>query len=309
VKPALSVVLFTVLSGAGLGLFVLLVVADLAPLAAPLGTTARLAAGLAAVVLVAGGLASSVFHLANPRNAWRAFSQFRHSWLSREGVVSVAFFPFALAYLTAVYAGADREVLAFVGVPAVALAWAVLLCTGMIYACLETVPQWHSWLTPANYVALGHASGALALAFVAALDRAGSAGTAPVATVLLTAAAALKAAYYWRTRQVSGRHTLAGALGMTAARVKLLDIGHSHATFLTREFVYAFGRRHATPLRAAAVAGAFAVPLLALAAAPGSRAALGLACAACLAGLVVERWLFFAEAEHVVRLYHGQPRV
>jgi DMSO reductase anchor subunit len=30
---------------------------------------------------------------------------------------------------------------------------------------------------------------------------------------------------------------------------------------------------------------------------------------ALLAGVAVERWLFFARAEHVVRLYHGQPTV
>jgi DMSO reductase anchor subunit len=305
VKPALSVVLFTVLSGAGLGLFSLLVAADLLRLGEPLGPTARVAGGLAAVALVAGGLVSSMFHLANPKNAWRAFSQFRHSWLSREGVVSVAFFPLALAYVAAVYAGAGTGARALTGVPALALAWAVLLCTGMIYACLKTIPQWHSWLTPANYFLLGHASGALALVLIAHLDRKGIDPLARAAVLLFTVAAAFKAAYYWRARKVSGRHTLAGAIGMTAAQAKLLDVGHSHATFLTREFIYAFGQRHATQLRILAVVAAFAIPLIVLGAAPTSLAGLALACGSCLAGLVIERWLFFAEAEHVAMLYYG----
>ena len=308
-KPALSVVLFTVLSGAGLGLFSLLVAADLLRLGGPLSPMAGVAGGLAAVALVAGGLVSSVFHLANPRNAWRAFSQFKHSWLSREGVVSVAFFPFALAYVAAVCAGAGTGARALIGVPALALAWAVLLCTGMIYACLKTIPQWHSWLTPANYFLLGHASGALALVLIAHLDRKGIDPLARAAVLLFTVAAVFKAAYYWRARKVSGRHTLAGAIGMTAAQAKLLDVGHSHATFLTREFIYGFGQRHATQLRILAVVAAFAIPLIVLGAARTSLVGLALACGTCLAGLVIERWLFFAEAEHVVRLYHGQLQV
>jgi DMSO reductase anchor subunit len=45
-----------------------------------------------AVALATGGLVSSVFHLGRPERAWRAFSRWRSSWLSREGVMSVATF-------------------------------------------------------------------------------------------------------------------------------------------------------------------------------------------------------------------------
>ena len=283
--------------------------ADLLPFGAPLGSTAAAAGGLAALALVGAGLLTSMFHLANPKNAWRAFSQFRHSWLSREGVFSIAFLPFALAYVAAVYLEAGVTVRSLVGVPALLLAGAVLVCTGMIYGCLKPIPQWHSWLTPANYVLLGLASGALALVLVARLDGTGVEVFARVAAFVLAVAAGVKGAYYLRARRVSGRHTLAAAVGMTAARVKLLDVGHSHGTFLTREFVYEFGRRHATALRSLAGGAAFAAPLIVVSAAPASLPALVFGCAACLAGLLVERWLFFAEAEHVVRVYHGQQRV
>src|SRR3546814_18481876 len=43
--------------------------------------------GLGLVVL---GLLSSTLHLGRPERAWRAFSQWRSSWLSREGVAAVA---------------------------------------------------------------------------------------------------------------------------------------------------------------------------------------------------------------------------
>ena len=42
-----------------------------------------------ALVLITAGLLSSTAHLGRPERAWRAFSQWRTSWLSREGVAAV----------------------------------------------------------------------------------------------------------------------------------------------------------------------------------------------------------------------------
>src|ERR1700721_100889 len=89
--PSLSIVFFTTASGAGLGLLMLL------GIGVPLGLLPSNAgfafAGLAtAVGLALAGLGSSVLHLGRPERAWRAFSQWRTSWLSREGVLSVLTF-------------------------------------------------------------------------------------------------------------------------------------------------------------------------------------------------------------------------
>src|SRR4249919_3531419 len=89
--PTFSIVAFTTASGAGFGLLFLL------GLAAPLGLLPAdrwfgFAALAIAFALAAGGLVASVFHLGRPERAWRAFSQWRSSWLSREGVLAVATF-------------------------------------------------------------------------------------------------------------------------------------------------------------------------------------------------------------------------
>jgi len=93
---------------------------------------------------------------------------------------------------------------------------------------------------------------------------------------------------------------------VTAARAKLLDAGHTHATFLTNEFGFRLAREQATLLRAFFFGATFGMPLFILLAWPQGAP---VAAVACVAGLFAERWLFFAEAEHVVRLYHGQQRV
>ena len=83
--PAISVIFFTVTSGAGFGFLALI------GLGVPMpdgGVGAFMAAAIAGLLSVAG-LISSTFHLGHPERAWRAFSQWRSSWLSREGVCAV----------------------------------------------------------------------------------------------------------------------------------------------------------------------------------------------------------------------------
>lgn len=303
-KPVFSVILFTVSSGAGLGLLALLVLADLVSDA--LTPRTLLVGGAVALVLVTVGLLSSTFHLANPRNAWRAVTQFRRSWLSREGVFAILLYPVAFGYFASVAwgtPGAGRTILALA---TLGLAWATLFCTGMIYACLKTIPRWHSPLVPVNYVLLGHFSGALLLLALTRLQEGAATGLALLALALLVLAGIGKLVYFLKFRAHPGSHTLGGAIGMTAARAKLLDAGHSHGTFLTSEFGFRLARERAAALRWFFFAASFALPVVVLLVWP--QAAI-VAALACLVGLFVERWLFFAEAQHVVRLYHGQQRV
>ena len=47
---------------------------------------------IAGAVLVAVGVIASLWHLGKPARVWRAFSQWRSSWMSREGVFAIACF-------------------------------------------------------------------------------------------------------------------------------------------------------------------------------------------------------------------------
>lgn len=304
-RPAISVIFFTVSSGAGLGLLALLALVDLMQLGADLSRQTTLIAVVAGSALVTAGLVSSTFHLANPKNAWRALSQFRRSWLSREGVFAVALYVPLLAYAALIAGGAGRGAVTIAALALGALALATLYSTGMIYACLKTVPQWHTRLVPAAYVVLGLYSGALVLL---ALIGAGGGRAAPLgglALLLLGAGVVIKGIYYAKFRGPAAGLTLAGALGFER-QTRLLDVGHTHGNFLTHEFCFRIARERALALRAVSALLAFVVPLGILVFAAETPGRHAIAALACLAGLLVERWLFFAEAEHVVRLYHGQ---
>src|SRR6476660_8256187 len=86
--PALSIIFFTTSSGVGFALLTLLGLGAPLDLFPPSESFAGVALVMAAL-LTAAGLASSAVHLGRPARAWRAFSQWRSSWLSREGVLAV----------------------------------------------------------------------------------------------------------------------------------------------------------------------------------------------------------------------------
>jgi len=238
------------------------------------------------MLLVTVGLLASVAHLANPKKAWRSFVRFRTSWLSREAVFAALLYPAAAAW----WLGVPRA--AWV---TLALCWIILFCTAMIYASLKPIPQWRSPLVPVNFFLLGHLSGAMILL---AVTEASDVRIA--ALVLLLAAGAAKVAYY-RVMESRSAPPLQSAIAVpTAARIKLLDAGHSHGTFLTDEFAFQLAREKAQALRTVVAGAGFLIPLVIIVlfddAAP-------LAAIVCMAGLLAERWLFFAEARHTVNLY------
>lgn len=314
-KPAFSVIFFTVASGSGLGLMVWLILGRW--LSGGVEGPSFWAGAALAAALISGGLLSSALHLANPRNAWRAFTRFRTSWLSREGVLAVLVYPLAGLYLLAVYQG--RSALeGAVGALLIALALAVLFCTAMIYACLKTVPRWRNRHTMLAYPLFGLASGgvlwlglrswaeAIGGAVPAAGLLSGLDAWVGVALLLLVAGAALKL-LYWRGFSDDGEAGLVNTQALNLkGSVRLLDVGHTHANFLTDEFGFVLARERARLLRRIAIVLAFVLPAVLLA---GLPQAAPLAALSCLAGLLVERWLFFAQAQHVVRLYHGQRRI
>jgi len=302
--PAVSVILFTVTSGAGFGAMALIG----AGLPLREGTLAFFLSVLIAGGLAVAGLLASTFHLGHPERAWRALSQWRSSWLSREGVLAIAaLLGFGLWSLIGLFATPP----VLLGWVVSALSLATIFTTSMIYAQLKTVPQWNSALTPAAYLAFGIASG---MTLVAAIGAAETLAGLPVgwpACIAITVAWAVKLAW-WRQADMatlaSRGLTVESATGLGGiGKVRLFERPHTGANYLTREMVHRIGRKHAGKLRMIAILLGGFVPaaICALAALAGlDNLVLLAAFLALVAGLVVERWLFFAEATHSVSLYY-----
>ena len=308
-NPAYSVILFTTASGAGYGLLFWL------GLRAMLGTAqgwAALAALGLGLVLVTIGLLSSTFHLGHPERAWRAVSQWRSSWLSREGVAALAtYVPAGLLGLG--WLLADRAPgTELVGLLLAAGAVVTVVCTGMIYASLRTVPAWSMTLVPALYLMLAAGTGAVLLAVTDALSGRNAAVAATIGALMLAGGLLLKLAYWRRIDADPLPHTAAEAIGIPgASAIRQLDPPHTRPNYVMREMGFAVARRHAARLRTGAIGLLVAAILLCLAAAlePAlSALALLLAVPVTAAGVWIERWLFFAEARHLSMLYYDPAR-
>ena len=314
-NPALSVIFFTTLSGAGYGLLAWTALAALSRQPAqPL-----LAALALALVLVTVGLLSSLAHLGQPQRAWRALSQWRTSWLSREGVASVVTYVPALclgaALLPAMITADARTTVAPLALPGIACAIALLVmalvtvaCTAMIYASLKPIPAWrHRLVLPVYLLFALVGGGLLALAIGAIADR------VPPAALLAAGVGAIALAAckwrYWRAIDSAPLpFTRGAAVGLPAREATLFERPMTESNYITREMAYVLARRHSRRLRALSITCIAVVPvacLLAGALVPALQpAACLLAAVFALTGAFVERWLFFAEARHLVTLYY-----
>jgi sulfite dehydrogenase (quinone) subunit SoeC len=287
--PAPSVIVFTVLSGLGFGFLVYLGLG----LIAPTGLNAFLIYGLAYGFAVIG-LAASTFHLGNPQRAWRAFTQWRTSWLSREGWTSViTLLVMAPVALMAIFVGFPSATL---GYPGAAMALVTVFCTSMIYAQLKTVPRWNHWTTPALFLAFALTGGAI-LSGMTDLAVA----LCVILGVLLVAGYALGDGRFVQRGSTMETATGLGRIG----KVRLFEPPHTGTNYLMREMIHLVGRKHAGRLRVISILFAAVLPALALLILPTSIATIGFAVALHLIGAFAARWLFFAEAEHVVGLYYG----
>ena len=304
--PAFSVIFFTTLSGAGYGLWFWYAVSVLA--GAPLPRTAALATLALGFALTSVGLLSSLLHLGQPQRAWRAFSQWRTSWLSREGVLAMACLLPLAACAWALWRGDDARVAAAL---LALLSLATVACTAMIYASLKPIPAWRHPLVLPVYLAFAAFSGGLLLTVVQACAQAPRSELAGLLGVMGAVALWRFKRRYWADLDLGqGPASRASALGLPQERgVRVFERPHTEANYLTREMGFVLARKHARKLRLIAVVLFAGVPALCLLpvwllvhvdAAPF----LAVASLSTLLGAVVERWLFFAEAKHAVMRYY-----
>lgn len=286
--PARSVIIFTTLSGLGFGLLFWLGI-DATP---PTGWVAFVFFCIA-YILAVGGLIASTFHLGHPERALKAFTQWQTSWLSREGICAVAtLITMAIYGAGLVFLKTDWTIIGWLGAVG---ALATVFTTSMIYAQLKTVPRWRHWTTPALFLLLSLAGGSLL------------AGRVSIAIPLLILVAGLQifAWLHGDGRLLASGTTMKTATGLGhIGEVRAFEPPHTGTNYLMREFIHVVGRKHAMKLRIIALLLGFVAPILLLLVHHHLLAAIAVLCH--IAGVFVLRWLFFAQAEHVVGLYYGK---
>lgn len=320
--PAFSVIFLTTLIGAGQGLFLALFVVQAlgVPEALPQqdGISFYATGSAISLVLLVGGLIASFFHLGHPERAWRSAAKWRTSWLSREVIVLPAVMGAVFLYGVLHYYGINVNILGlanpqlgaltfWIGLGGVLACIALFVCTGMIYACLKFIEEWHSPLTLINYTLLGCASGfilATALSAVVAPDLVRFYGWASL--VLTLAAFVFRAASLIRNKRIRHMSNLQTAIGVKHAKIQQKAQGAMGGSFNTREFFHGKTREVVRAVKWSFLILVFPVPLLLLWAglAQHDTAFFAIAFVTQYLGLLAERWYFFAQAKHPQNLYY-----
>ena len=286
--PAPSVIIFSTISGLGFGLMLFM------GLGLP-DVSGWVAAGFATVALGLAviGLLASTFHLGNPKNAIYAFSQWKTSWLSREGIMAVLTLGVFFIY-AALWAFMDNRI-PMLGYLASAMAMITVFTTSMIYAQLKSVPRWNTAVTPLLFLLYASAGGALL------------ANQMTVALVLLGLVIALQALAWLQGDSALARSgtSIESATGLgNLGKVRLVEKPHSGENYLLHEMVYVVGRRHAAKLRVLALLLGALLPVTLILLTEVNHVVVVVILLSHLIGLFAQRWLFFAQAEHVVGLYY-----
>ncbi len=309
--PARSVIFFTTASGAGYGLLALLGIFMPLGMIAPGRWFGLVGLGLA-LALITAGLLSSALHLGHPERAWRALSQWRSSWLSREGVMSVlTYVPAAIFGIDWVILGKTGALMSAAGLIAALGALLTVVTTGMIYASLKPIAEWHSRFTVPGYLIFSLMTGVVLLHAILRLFGDGARDAGLLTLVAIVVGWTWKFATWRHNDALGPAARVDSAIGLKDATVRSVEWPHTEENYVLKEMGYRIARKHAARLRLLVHSLAFAVPLAATAVALLAGGALGIV-AAILAviaqapGMLVERWLFFAEAKHTVTLYYGR---
>jgi DMSO reductase anchor subunit len=319
--PAFSVIFLTTLIGAGQGLFLALYTGQLYALAnlLPPQTEDFYAIGsLVSLALLVAGLFASFFHLGRPERAWRSAAMWRTSWLSREVIVLPLMMMLVAAYGSLHYLGLNQalfriggaaviDATLIIGLLGTFVAFALFVCTAMIYASVKFLQEWHSPLTVANFTFFGIASGfMLAAAYSAWLGNELVAffGTWAVFATLL--GLATRVASLLRNRRLKHKSSVQTAIGVRHKAVVQKAQGAMGGSFNTREFFHGKKPRTTVLVRNLFLVLVFPVPILLIALGYGLESTLLPLSAFIIQylGLVAERWYFFAEAKHPQNLYY-----
>ncbi len=318
-KPAFSVLFLTTLLGAGQGLFLALFTHQTYSLFGllPMQSAAFYGYGsVLALLFLMAGLLASFFHLGRPERAWRSATQWRTSWLSREVIVLPALmgvvFLYAASHLTGynptivtIPGGLVIDLSVVIGIVGTFLAFALFVCTGMIYACLRFLREWNTPLTVINYILMGGSSGFILAAVYSASTEPSQTNFFAGWAIIITVLASLgRAASLVRNARLKPKSTMQTAIGVKHPYIVQRSMGMMGGAFNTREYFHGKSQTFLRAIKPAFLLLAFVAPLMLLAFGIYTPELLGFVFILQYFGLLAERWFFFAQANHPQNLYY-----
>jgi DMSO reductase anchor subunit len=253
------------------------------------------------------GLIASMFHLGHPERAWRAVLMWRTSWLSREVIILPIFIGITCLALLYAYLGQNST---WIWIALIAASFALWVCTAKIYQCIRFIQEWAHFSTIVNFIILGLASGWMLLSTLLLIwfgsETISALVISQIGFILIAVAMLIKLWIWKRNRNLRPMSTINSATGLKASNVRQTSMGMTGGSFNTKEFFHHQSDLVIRNLRRITLIAAYILPLIALVLAIGQNQVgwIFVAFAIHVGGLIAERFLFFADANHPQNLYY-----
>lgn len=306
-RPQFSIIFFTTLVGMAQGLLFFLALLNIEEpfLSAPF--LSMLALPVSFIILTLS-LVASFFHLGRPERAWRAAMMWRTSWLSREVIALPTVMALTVITFFFVHSG---MVPVWVWAALLISNLALWICTAKIYQCIQFIQEWSHPSTLSNFILLGLTSGGLLLELLFMIWNGSSVplGMSLISGtnfILLFLALNLKLWIWRRNQKLKPKSNLASATGIKGNNIRQTSMGFMGGSFNTREFFHHQTDRVISNIRKIVLLMAYIGPMILLAFSMNSPniAQIAIALLMHYIGLLAERWMFFAEANHPQNLYY-----
>ena len=307
--PSKSIIFFTVISGTGYGIFIGLLF-NILFVEIVYTLEYKLFLSLVSFLMILAGLLSSTLHLGHPERAWRAFSQWKTSWLSREGLAAIiTFIPMILFYyfwLTNIKGYILLLILTSV------FSIITIFCTGQMYASLKTIPSWNNPLVTPLYVLNGITIGSL---FVYSLNffYDHNLNLFEKFIYIIIIINFLSKVIYWISIKKKSNTNIETAVGIKSNDITFFEGPHTGKNFLTTEMINTISNQNSNFLRMVVCILSFITPLYminqyaTLVTDPFIlKISMFIMFILALIGMIIERYLFFIQSKHVVGLYYGK---
>lgn len=315
-NPEMSLVLLTVLSGIGQGIFIFLVAGDFKMITegGSLPNSLLVAGSAASLLFTIIGAIASLFHLGNPERGWRAILQWKSSWLSREAILLPAFQCIVFLYGLTTYMNQSFFLRAVIGIFGVTAAIAIYLSSGMVYAKIRFVREWSSIYTPINFTIIGFATGSVTgLAIIESFGVFSelTAFLLCITLCIIAASMILKILAYLSNSRIYSTIGIQNAMGINCQNIRLMDFGASYDHYNTNEYSSKKYRNKFMTIKGFVIVALFIAPLLFLiidyiSLSSSQHGFMAPVTAVFMTvGAIAELWLFFAEGNHIQNLYYG----
>jgi len=312
--PSKSTIFFTVFSGTGYGIILCLSCLSLIT-QINFDSDFKLILIIVSFAFICSGLLSSTLHLGHPERAWRSFSQWKSSWLSREGLAAIfTFIPLVLFYL--LWYLENNLFIFFLHLSSI-LCLVTVYCTGQIYATLKTIPAWNNKLVTPIYIINAICMGALSIYCLACFYEVKVIHLYHLTISSLVLCLFFKLTYwYYINKNTKSTANSATGLGGKNKNVSLFEGPHTGKNFLTTEMINKIKKEKANFLRVCFAILTCVLPIYMIVQEASLiidifilKLSFFIIFIFAIIGMLIERYLFFIQAKHVVSLYYGENKV